>query len=75
LPQRNLAVELLRKLLSDEVKIRSRRNVVQSRLFPELLANSIRKYQNRAIEAAQVIERICLARAISSSRLLGAASS
>jgi type I restriction enzyme R subunit len=58
LPQRNLAVELLRKLLNDEVKTRSRRNVVQSRLFSELLANSIRKYQNRAIEAAQVIEEL-----------------
>jgi type I restriction enzyme R subunit len=58
MPQKNLAVELLRKLLNDEVKTRSRRNVVQSRLFSELLANSIRKYQNRAIEAAQVIEEL-----------------
>ncbi|HME00739.1 MAG TPA: type I restriction endonuclease subunit R [Terriglobia bacterium] len=58
LPQRNLAVELLRKLLSDEIKTRSRRNVVQSRLFSELLLASIRKYQNRAIEAAQVIEEL-----------------
>ena len=58
LPQKNLAVELLRKLLNDEVKTRSRRNVVQSRLFSELLANSIRRYQNRAIQAAQVIEEL-----------------
>jgi len=58
LPQRNLAVELLRKLLSDEIKTRSRRNVVQSRLFSELLLASIRKYQNRAVEAAQVIEEL-----------------
>jgi type I restriction enzyme R subunit len=58
LPQRNLAVELLRKLLNDEIKTRSRRNVVQSRLFSELLLASIRKYQNRAIEAAQVIEEL-----------------
>jgi type I restriction enzyme R subunit len=58
LPQKNLAVELLRKLLSDDIKIRSRRNVVESRSFAEMLANSIRKYQNRAVEAAQVIEEL-----------------
>jgi type I restriction enzyme R subunit len=58
LPQKNLAVELLRKLLSDEIKTRSKRNVVQSRQFSELLVSSIRKYQNRAIEAAQVIEEL-----------------
>src|SRR5207249_5837875 len=58
LPQKNLAVELLRKLLNDEVKTRSRRNVVQSQLFSELLSNSILKYQNRAIEAAKVIEEL-----------------
>jgi len=58
LPQKNLAVELLRKLLSDEIKTRSRRNVVQSRQFSELLLSSIRKYQNRAIAAAQVIEEL-----------------
>jgi len=58
LPQKNLAVELLRKLLNDEIKTRSRRNVVQSRLFSELLAESIRRYQNRAIQAAQVIEEL-----------------
>ncbi len=58
LPQKNLAVEMLRKLLTDEIKTRSRRNVVKSRLFSELLAESIRKYQNRAIQSAQVIEEL-----------------
>ena len=58
LPQKNLAVEMLRKLLTDEIKTRSRRNVVKSRLFSELLAASIHKYQNRAIQAAQVIEEL-----------------
>jgi type I restriction enzyme R subunit len=58
LPQKNLAVELLRKLLNDEIKMRSRRNVVKSRLFSALLESSIRKYQNRAIQAAQVIEEL-----------------
>ncbi|MBI3301623.1 MAG: DUF3387 domain-containing protein, partial [Deltaproteobacteria bacterium] len=58
MPQRNLAVELLRKLLSGEVKMRSRRNIVQARSFAELLEQAVRKYQNRAIEAAQVIEEL-----------------
>jgi type I restriction enzyme R subunit len=58
MPQRNLAVELLRKLLAGEIKIKSRRNVVQARSFAELLEQSIRKYQNRAIETAQVIEEL-----------------
>lgn len=58
MPQRNLAVELLRKLLSGEIRMRSRRNVVQGRSFAELLEQAVRKYQNRAIEAAQVIEEL-----------------
>jgi len=58
MPQRNLAVELLRKLLHGEIKTRSRRNVVQARSFAELLEQSVRKYQNRAIETAQVIEEL-----------------
>jgi type I restriction enzyme R subunit len=56
--QRNLAVELLRKLLVGEIRTRSQRNVVQGRSFTELLERSIRKYQNRAIETAQVIEEL-----------------
>jgi type I restriction enzyme R subunit len=44
--------------LNDEIKLRSRRNVVKSRLFSVLLESSIRKYQNRAIQAAQVIEEL-----------------
>jgi type I restriction enzyme R subunit len=55
---RNLAVELLRKLLNDEVKARSRQNLVQARSFADLLEKSVRRYQNRAIEAAQVIEEL-----------------
>jgi type I restriction enzyme, R subunit len=58
LPQKNLAVEMPRKFLTNEIKTRSRRNVVKSRLFSELLEGSIRKYQNRAIQAAQVIEEL-----------------
>ena len=58
MPQRNLAVELLRKLLVGEIKTRSQRNVVQARSFTELLERSIRRYQNRAVETAQVIEEL-----------------
>jgi type I restriction enzyme R subunit len=58
MPQRNLAVELLRKLLAGEIKSRGRRNVVQARSFAELLEQAVRKYQNRAIETAQVIEEL-----------------
>jgi type I restriction enzyme R subunit len=58
MPQRNLAVEVLRKLLSGEVKTRMKRNVVQARSFAELLEQTVRRYQNRAIEAAQVIEEL-----------------
>jgi len=63
LPQRNLAVELLQKLLKDELKTRSKRNLVQSRTFSEMLERALRSYRNRAIETAQVIEElIALAR-------------
>ncbi len=56
MPQRNLAVELLQKLLKGEIKARGKRNVVQARSFAELLEQAVRKYQNRAIETAQVLE-------------------
>jgi type I restriction enzyme R subunit len=58
MPQRNLAVELLRKLLSGEIHTRRRKNVVQARSFAEMLEESIRRYQNRAIEATQVIQEL-----------------
>jgi type I restriction enzyme R subunit len=58
MPQRNLAVELLKKLLSGEVKTRMKRNVVLARSFAEMLEQTVRRYQNRAIEAAQVIEEL-----------------
>ncbi|MEW6263875.1 MAG: type I restriction endonuclease subunit R [Thermodesulfobacteriota bacterium] len=58
LTQKNLAVELLRKLLNDEIKARSRKNIVQGRSFLEMLERSIRAYKNRAIETVQVIEEL-----------------
>ena len=58
MPHRNLAVELLQKLLKVEISTRSRRNVVQARSFAEMLEETIRRYQNRAIETTQVIEEL-----------------
>jgi type I restriction enzyme R subunit len=58
MPQRNLAVELLQKLLKGELATRRRKNVVQARSFAEMLEQTIRRYQNRAIEAAEVIEEL-----------------
>ena len=55
---RNLAVELLQKLLKGEVAARRRRNVVQARSFAEMLDVAIRRYQNRSVAAAQVIEEL-----------------
>ncbi len=63
MPHKNLAVEVLRKLLKGEIKARRRKNVVQARSFAELLEQAIRRYQNRTVEAVQVIEElIALAR-------------
>ncbi len=58
LPQRNLALELLKKLINDEIKRRSRKNVVQARSFAQMLEQAVRKYQNRALEAAEVIQEL-----------------
>ncbi len=58
LPQRNLAFELLEKLLKDELKVRSRKNLVQARSFGDMLEQSIRKYQNRSVETAQIISEL-----------------
>ena len=56
--ERNLAVELLERLLKGEIKSRFKTNVVQSTKFSELLQQSLTRYRNRAIETAQVIEEL-----------------
>ena len=56
--RRNLAVELLERLLRGELATRRRQNVVQARSFAEMLEQTIRRYQNRTVEAAQVIEEL-----------------
>ncbi|MFL9965128.1 type I restriction endonuclease subunit R [Paraburkholderia sediminicola] len=58
LPERNLAVELLERLLEGEIKSRFASNVVQEKKFSEMLASVVTRYQNRAIETAQVIEEL-----------------
>ncbi len=58
LPQRNFAVELLQKLLNDEIKSRSRTNVVLEKKFSDRLLEALNRYRNRAIESAQVIEEL-----------------
>ena len=58
MPHRNLAIELLQKLMKGELSARRRQNVVQARSFAGMLEDAIRRYQNRTIEAAQVIEEL-----------------
>lgn len=58
LPERNLAVELLERLLEGEIKARFAGNVVQGKKFSDLLMNVIKRYQNRTIETSQVIEEL-----------------
>jgi type I restriction enzyme R subunit len=56
--ERNLAVELLERLLKDDIRSRFKTNVVQQAKFSELLQQSLQRYRNRAIETAQVIEEL-----------------
>ena len=58
LPEKNLAVELLERLLEGEIKSRFGSNVVQEKKFSDLLGNVIKRYQNRSIETAQVMEEL-----------------
>jgi type I restriction enzyme R subunit len=58
MPHRNLALELLHKLLNDEIKTRSKKNLIQSRSFSEMLEKAIRAYQNRSLDSAKVIEQL-----------------
>lgn len=58
LPQKNVAVELLRKLLNDEIRTRQKKRLVQSRSFERMLEETIHRYKNRAIETVEVIEEL-----------------
>jgi type I restriction enzyme, R subunit len=58
LPRKHLALELLKRLLNDEIKSRSSTNLIQSKKFSELLAQAVKRYQNGLIEATQLIEAL-----------------
>ncbi len=58
LPQKNLAYEVLKKLLYDEIKTRSRKNLIQGKSFAEMLERAINEYKNRGIDTVQVIEEL-----------------
>ena len=58
MPQKNLAFEMLKKLLNDEIKFRQKKNLIQARSFEELLDKAIKSYTNRSVETAQVIEAL-----------------
>ncbi len=73
MPERNLAVELLERLLEGEIKAKFSTNIVQHKKFSDLLANVVKRYQNRAIETAQVIEElIAMAKKFREAALRGA---
>lgn len=58
MPQKNLAFEALKKLLNDEIRFISKKNIVQGKSFMDMLDKTIKKYTNRSVEAAQVIEEL-----------------
>lgn len=71
--RKNVALELLKKLLNDEIRLRTRKNVIQSKKFSEMLEMTIKKYQNNLLTSAQVIEElISLAKDIRESDKRGA---
>lgn len=58
MPRKNLTLELLKRLLNDEIKIRTGQNILQGKKFSVMLAAAIKRYQNNAITAAQVIDEL-----------------
>lgn len=58
MPQKNLAFEALKKLLNDEIRFISKKNLVQGKSFMEMLDKTIKRYTNKSVEAAQVIEEL-----------------
>ncbi|MGA3407028.1 MAG: DUF3387 domain-containing protein [Candidatus Bathyarchaeia archaeon] len=58
IPQKNLAFEALKKLLNDEIRFISKKNIVQGKSFMDMLDKTIKRYTNKSVEAAQVIEEL-----------------
>jgi type I restriction enzyme R subunit len=72
MPQKNLAFEALKKLLNDEIRFISRKNIVQGKSFMDMLDRTIKRYTNKSVEAAQVIEELIeLARKVREERNRG----
>ncbi len=72
LPQKNLALELLRKLINDEIQTRLRINLIQGRSFSEMLEKTIKRYHSKSIETTQVIEELIeLAKKVREAHLRG----
>ncbi len=58
MPQKNLAFEMLKKLLNDQIRINMKKNLIQARSFLQLLERAIRSYTNKSVETAQVIQEL-----------------
>lgn len=58
MPQKNLALEALKKLLNHEIRFISKKNIVLRKPFTDMLDKTIKRYTNRSVEAAQVIEEL-----------------
>jgi len=58
MPQKNLAFEALKRLLNDEIRVLSKKNIIQAKSFMDMLDKTIKRYTNRSIEAAEVIEEL-----------------
>ncbi len=58
MPQKNLAFEMLKKLLNDQIRIRLKKNIVQQRSFLDLLEKAIKSYTNKSIETAEIIQEL-----------------
>jgi type I restriction enzyme R subunit len=72
MPQKNLALEALRKLLNDEVKIRNARNAIEAMKFSDMLQKTINRYQNRSIDTAEAMQELMrLAREMEQSKQRG----
>src|SRR5690606_35996645 len=60
MPQKNLAVELLKKLLKDEVRKRTKINLVESKKFSEMLEDAIKRYHNGMIDTVEFLEKVLI---------------
>jgi type I restriction enzyme R subunit len=70
--RKNLALELLKKLLNDEIKARSKRNLIQSKKFSEMLSNAINKYQNNLLTSTEILNEVIGMQRISGRKASGA---